>query len=103
MNVTKLRRRHLSALRLQILDLTSNQLKRTCRLCQLGNYFGGGIPWPTAGLCGDGECLRQKGIPGENGDTFAKYFVIRRFSTSKIVIIHRGKIVMDQRIGVDAL
>jgi hypothetical protein len=49
------------------------------------------------------ERLRQQSIAGEDGDAFAEHFVVGRLAAAEIVVVHRGQIIVDQRIGVDAL
>ena len=44
---------------------------------------------------------RAKSIAGENSDGIAEHFVARRPAAAKVVVIHGGKVVVDQRIGVD--
>ena len=46
-------------------------------------------------------CIRDRAVTCQNRVRFTERFVVRRPATSRIVIIHRRQIVMDQRIGVD--
>ncbi len=41
-----------------------------------------------------------QGVAGKNGSSFAECFVARRPPAAKIVIVERGKVVVDQRVGV---
>jgi hypothetical protein len=49
------------------------------------------------------ERQSQKRIPGENCQRFTELDVTRRPATAKRIVVHRGQIVVDQRIGVDHL
>ena len=44
---------------------------------------------------------RQQGIPGQDSGCFSENPVICGFSPAKIVIIHTGKVVVDQTVCVD--
>ena len=61
------------------------------------------ITRPAFRLHRDFESLREQGVAREHGDAFTKYFVIRQLAPAIIVVIHRGQIIVDQRVGVDAL
>ena len=58
---------------------------------------------PAFCLGGDFKCLREEGVAGQHGDAFAEDFVIRGLAPAEIVVVHRGQIVVDERVGVDAL
>src|SRR5262249_20783788 len=49
------------------------------------------------------EGERQEGIPGKNCDSLIEFFVTRRSATSKIIIVHGWKIVMNQGVAVNHL
>ena len=52
--------------------------------------------------CANGfKSERQKRVTGQNGDGFAEFFVASRLATAEVVVIERGKIVMDEGISVD--
>ena len=56
------------------------------------------------GLAGkERECLGQQAVAGENRHAFAKDHVCRRPSAPQRVVVHRRKIVMDERVGMDQL
>ena len=44
---------------------------------------------------------REQRIAGKNRGSFAEFFVARRLAAAKIIVVERGKIVVDQRIRVD--
>ncbi len=46
--------------------------------------------------------MRQKRITREDRGGFIESLVHRRFAAAQIVVVHRGQIVMDERIGVNA-
>jgi len=39
----------------------------------------------------------------EDRDAFAEHFVIRQLAAAIIVVVHRRQIVVDERVGVNAL
>ena len=47
--------------------------------------------------------LREEAVPGEDRDVLAVGDVAGRATAAQVVVVHRGKVVMDQRIGVDQL
>ena len=87
----------------QIRHLAADELQRAGRFGDFQNNFIVRIARKFFALRGDLERLRQQRVAREHGDAFAKNFVVREFATTIIVIIHRGQIVVDKRIGVDAL
>ena len=56
--------------------------------------------WRCAGHGGEG--FGEKCIPSENGDCFAIDAVVGRAAPAKVIIIHTGKVVMNQGVGVNA-
>ena len=61
-------------------------------------------PRPISGSSGDCfECQGEQRITREDCDGIAKLLVARRLATAKVVVVERGKIIMDQRIGVNKL
>ena len=49
----------------------------------------------------EGEGL--EGVAGEDGDGFSENLMTRRASATQVVIIERGQIVVDERVGVNQL
>jgi len=49
------------------------------------------------------EGVRQERVAGQDGDGFAEDLVIGESPATIVVVVHRGKIVVDQRVGVDEL
>ncbi len=45
----------------------------------------------------------EKSVTGENCDRFAKHLMVRRPAAPKVVVVQRGKIVVDEREGVNEL
>jgi hypothetical protein len=43
---------------------------------------------------------REQGIPGQNRQGFAKLLVTGRAAAAEIIIVHRGQIIVDQRVGM---
>ena len=58
---------------------------------------------PASALRGDFERLGQQAVAGQDGDAFAEDLVVRQLAPAGIVIVHRRQVVVDERIGVDAL
>ena len=48
------------------------------------------------------ECQRVKAIAGEDGGRLVERAVDGRFTAAHIVVVHRGQVVMDQAVDVDA-
>ena len=46
---------------------------------------------------------RQQAVAGEDRGRFAKFLVARRQAATQVVIIHRGQIVVDERVCVNHL
>ena len=46
-----------------------------------------------------GRC--EQGIPCKDRLRLTKDSMVRRFAPSEVIIIHAGKIIMDQTVGVD--
>ena len=59
---------------------------------------------PRAALFGDEpEGQRQERVPGQDGDGFAEHLVVGGNAAAEVVVVHRGQVVVDQRVGVDHL
>ena len=50
----------------------------------------------------DFKSLGEQRVAGEHRDAFAKHFVVGEFAAAIIVVVHRRKIIVDQRVGMDA-
>ena len=61
------------------------------------------IARPAFGLRGDFKRLRQQRVAREHGDAVAENLVVGWLAAAEIVVVHRRQIVVDERIGVDAL
>ena len=61
------------------------------------------IARPAFGLRGDFKRLRQQRVARQHGDAFAEDLVVGRLAAAEIVVVHRRQIVVDERVGVDAL
>jgi hypothetical protein len=57
-----------------------------------GGFYGRGH------LEGDGE----EGVASEDGDAFTVDLVRGGLAAAKVVVVHAGQVVMDERVGVDA-
>ena len=49
------------------------------------------------------ERLRVQAVAREDGDPFAVHDVQRRLAAAQRVVVHRGQVVVDERIGMDHL
>ncbi len=78
------------------------ELQRTGRFRDFQNEFAMPIARPALALRGDFKGLREQRVAREHSDAFAENFVVRRFATAKIVVVHRGQVIVDKRIGMDA-
>ena len=87
----------------QIGDLSGDELQRAGRAGDFQNDFVVRIARKFFALRGDLKRLRQQRVAREHGDAFAENFVVGRLAAAEIVVVHRGQIVVDERIGVDAL
>jgi hypothetical protein len=50
----------------------------------------------------DFKCDREEGISGEDGDSFPVFHVTRWHAATEIVVVHAGKIIVNERIGMNA-
>ena len=103
MNAAELRSRHRHALALEIGDLAGNQLRVTGRLGQFAHKTVLFVALGGLGLVGQLEGQGKQRVPGEHRDAFTVNDVIRRHAPTQIVVVHPRQIVVDQRVGVDAL
>ena len=87
----------------QIRHLPGDELQRAGRLGDFQNQIAVRIARPALGLRGDFKRLRQQRVAREHGDAFAEDLVVGRLATAEIVVVHRGQIIVDERVGVDAL
>jgi len=49
------------------------------------------------------ESQGQQRVARQDRDPFAEHLVVGRFPSAEVVVVHRGKVVVDQRVGVDHL
>ena len=49
------------------------------------------------------EGLGVQPVPGEDRDVLAELDVARRLSPAQVVVVHRGQVVVDERIRMDQL
>ena len=61
------------------------------------------IAGPASAERGDFECLGQQGVAGEDRDALTEDFVVGELAAPVIVVVHGREVVVDERIGVDAL
>ena len=80
-----------------------NQLQRAGGPGEFQNNFVVRIAREFFALRGDLKRLRQQGVARQHGDAFAEDLVVGGLAAAEIVVVHRGQIVVDERIGVDAL
>ena len=47
--------------------------------------------------------LREQPVAGEDRDVLAERDMARRPAAPQVVVVHRGQVVVDERVGVDEL
>ena len=87
----------------QIRDLSGNQLQRAGGAGQFQDDGLVRIAGPALAPGGDFKGLGQQGVAGQHRNALAEDLVVGQFAAPVIVVVHGGKVVVDQRIGVDAL
>jgi hypothetical protein len=89
-------------LRFEVGDLSGDHPRRTGGLRQLADQGHGGarIVDPLGKQL---ERQRQQCVAGEDRGGFVERLVAGRTTPTQIVVVHRGQIVVDQRIGMDHL
>jgi len=102
-DVAKLGEGYGFALALKICNLSGDELERTGGASQLVHQGAMRIALGGLRLSKDLEGAREKRITGKNGDPFAENLVAGRLAAPEIVVVHCWQIVMDERVGVDAL
>ncbi len=50
----------------------------------------------------DFERHGEEGVAGEDGDAFAEHLVVGGAPTAEVIVVHARKVIVDERIGVDA-
>ena len=91
------------AFALQIRHLPGDELQRAGGLGDFQNDFLVRIAREFFALRGDFKRLRQQRVARQHGDAFAENFVVGGLAAAEIVVVHRRQIVVDERVGVDAL
>ena len=87
----------------QIRHLPGDELQRAGSLGNFQNQIAVRIARPSPALRGDFKRLRQQRVARQHGDAFAEHLVVGRLAAAEIVVVHRRQIVVDERVGVDAL
>ena len=68
---------------------------------QLQNDLLMGIARPALAMGGNLKGLGQQGVAGEDGNAFPENFMAGEFAAPIVVVVHSGKVVVDERIGVN--
>ena len=87
----------------QIRHLSGDELQRAGGFGDFQNNLVVRIAREFFALRGDFKRLRQQRVARQHGDAFAENFVVGRLAAAEIVVVHRRQIVVDERVGVDAL
>ena len=103
MDVTEFGHGKFFAFAFQVRHLPGDELQRAGGFRDFQNDFVVRIARKIFALRGDLKRLRQQRVAREHGDAFAENFVVGRLAPAEIVVVHRGQIVVDERVGVDAL
>src|SRR5437016_12385261 len=90
----------LRVLGLEVYDLAANHAVYSARATR--DFFDGSERRRSRAMepCQSLICLSLKGVSSENCDGLAKNFVAGGASAAQIVVVQSGKIVVDQRIGM---
>ncbi|AEW72383.1 hypothetical protein EcWSU1_00943 [Enterobacter ludwigii] len=105
MNTLQLFQINLTSFRFQIQCLTATHTGDAAGHCQFRDHR----QTVTVGHFGHRRIAQNRerqglqGIPRQNGIRFAKLDVAGWLATTQIVVVHGRQIIMDQRVGMDAL
>jgi len=88
--------------RVQVEDLAGDEAEAAGGVGEFFHEIGGGVAAVGFGPGHGGEGLGQKSIAGKHGHGFAENAVVGGAPAAEVVVIHAGKVVMDEGVGVDA-
>lgn len=103
MNFDELFQRDTFFFGVEVEDLAGDEAETTRGMGKFGDQVRGGVAAVGRGPGDRGERLGEKSVSGEDGNGFPEDAVAGGSSPAEVVIIHARKIVMDQRVGVNAL
>lgn len=87
--------------RIEIENLSGDQAEATGGVGEFGNEIGGGVAAIGFGASDGGKGLGQQTVPREDSDRFPVDTVVGGATTTEVIIVHAGKIVVNQRVGVN--
>ncbi len=102
-DVAELGDREVLALAFEVGDLAGDELERSGGLRDLEHQVAMGVARPSFGPGRHLEGLGEQRVAREHRDALAEDHVVRRLAATEIVVVHRRQVVVDERIGVDAL
>src|SRR5947209_8104025 len=103
MNVFELIGGELFALAFQVRNLSGDELPRAGSARELQENSLVRVARPTFAVRGDFKCLRQQRVTREDGNSFPEDLMIRQLAPAIIVVVHRRQVVVNERVGMDAL
>ena len=94
---------YVTAFAFEIEDLATDEMATAgsdSQLADIGSYI---VAARRRCLCEDLESDRKQGVPGEYGNAFAIFDMTCWHTPTQIIVIHARKIVVNERVSVDAL
>ena len=82
--------------------LTGNEFLASRRNCNLAQQDCNIVSGRGFRARDDLECNGQQSVSSEHSNPFAKDFVTGGATAPEIIVVHAGKIIMDEGVGVDA-
>ncbi len=83
--------------------MSGDEAKTARGVSKLLDQSSRGIAAVGRGARYGGEGFGEECIPSENGDCLTIDAVVGRATSAEVIIIHAGKVIMNQGVGVDAL
>ena len=91
------------AFALEVGDLAADEPLAAAGAGEFADERGGGVARRRRGLCEDGKRDGEQRVAGEDGHAFTEDLVRSGPTAAKVVVVHAGEVVVDERVGVDAL
>ena len=82
-------------------DLSGNETAGSGGASQLGDEVGGRVTRPGFDLGQNGKCFGKECIAGKHSHPLPEDDVRRGFAAAEFVVVHAGKIIVDERVGVN--
>ena len=101
-NVFEFRNGNFFTLAFEVGDLAGDELERARRVGDFKDDLRCGVAFERRSFGGNFKGLGEQPVAGKDGDALAKNFVVGEFAAAIIVIIHRGKVIVNQRVSMNA-